>query len=173
MAFSGNPDAPYDPPYPLTNFPSGVNSRKRPVMGSAVIITSAQLLALQTTAIVIEPSPSTVAVAGKVNLLLVVEGMTLEYIFNSIAYTIGNANNAFQLEYIGKAVALASANATGLVDQGASSNVSVLASAAGNLSNANSANLGFELKLIGTTPALTLGNGTLKVVVRWSVVALD
>lgn len=173
MAFSGNPDAPYDPPYPLTNYPSGVNSRKRPVMGSAVVLTSAQLLALQTTAVVIEPSPSTLAVAGKVNLLLVVEGMTLEYVFNSVAYTIGNADNAFQLEYIGKAVALASATATGLVDQGASTNISVLASAAGKLSNANSANLGFELKLVGTTPALTLGNGTLKCVVRWSVVALD
>jgi hypothetical protein len=167
------PDAPYDPPYPLTQFQSGINSRLRPVMGSAVVLTSAQLLALQTTAVVIEPSPSTVAVTGSVKLLLVPESMTLEYIFNSVAYTIGNANNAFQLEYIGKTTALASANATGLVDQSASSNVSVLASAAGNLSNANSVNLGFELKLVGTTPALTLGNGTLKVVVRWSMVAID
>jgi hypothetical protein len=173
MAFRGNPDAPYDPPYPLTNYPSGVNSRKRPVMGSALVLTSAQLLALQTTAITIEPSPSTVAVASTVNLLLQLERMTLEYVFNSVAYTIGNANNAFQLEYVGKAVALASINATGLVDQAASTAVSVAASAAGNIALTNCANLGFELKLVGTTPALTLGNGTLKVVLNWTVVALD
>ena len=110
MAFSGNPDAPYDPPYPLTNFPSGVNSKKRPVMGSAVIITSAQLLALQTTAVTIEPSPSTLAVAGKVTIGLVLERMTLEYIFNSVAYTITGTSN-FVIEYIGKTTALATASA--------------------------------------------------------------
>jgi hypothetical protein len=169
----GTPDQLYNPPYPLTQFQSGINSRKRPVMGSAMVLTSAQLLALQTTAIVIEPSPSTVSVTGAVNLRLVLERMSLEYIFNSVAYTIGNADNAFQLEYVGKAVALASVNATGLVDQAASASVSVAASAAGVIANTNCANLGFELKLVGTTPALTLGNGTLKVVLNWTMIVLD
>ncbi len=173
MAFSGNPDAPYDPPYSLTNFPIGINSRHRPVMGSAVVLTSAQLLALQTTAVTIEPSPSTLAVAGKVAMWLVLERMSLEYIFNSVAYTIGNANNAFQLEYVGKAVALASANATGLVDQAVSTVVSVAALNAGNLAVSNVLNLGFELKLVGTTPALTLGNGTLQVILDWTIVTID
>jgi hypothetical protein len=167
------PDAPYDPPYPLTQFQSGINSRLRPVMGSAIILTSAQLLALQTTAIVIEPSPSLLAVtSSKVNLLLVLERMTLEYIFNSVAYTITGTSN-FVIEYIGKTTALATASATGLVDQTASGNVSVAALNAGNMSNVNSVNLGFEMKLTGTTPALTLGNGTLKVVLNWTMMVID
>jgi hypothetical protein len=172
MAFSGNPDAPYDPPYPLTNFPSGVNSKKRPVMGSAVVLTSAQLLALQTTPVTIEPSPSTLAVAGKVTIGLVLERMTLEYVFNSVAYTITGTSN-FVIEYIGKTTALATASATGLVDQSASTFVSVAALNAGNIPVANVLNLGFEMKLTGTTPALTLGNGTLKVVLDWTMVILD
>lgn len=167
------PDHLYDPPYSLTAFPQGINSSKRPVMGSALVLTSAQLLALQTTAIAIEPSPSTVAVTGSVSLLLVLERMTIEYIFGSTAYTIGNANNAFQLEYIGKTTALASLNATGLVDQTASTVASVAATNAGNIANTNCVNLGFELKLVGTTPALTLGNGKLKVVLNWTIVSID
>jgi hypothetical protein len=169
----GIPDALYDPPYPLTQFQSGINSRKRPVMGSTMVLTTAQLLALQTTAIVIEPSPSTLAVVGKVALWLVLERMSLEYIFNSTAFTIGNANNAFQIEYVGKTTALATANATGLVDQAASTCQSVAALNAGPIANANCVNLGFEMKLVGTTPALTLGNGTLKVVLNWTMVSID
>src|ERR1700720_1838048 len=96
------PDAPYDPPYPLTQFQSGINSRLRPVMGSAIILTSAQLLALQTTAIGVEPSPSLLAVPrSKVNLLLVLEHMAFEYIPYSVAYTLAGTSN-FMSEYIGK-----------------------------------------------------------------------
>ena len=168
----GTPDNLYRPPYALTQFQNGINSSKRPVMGSVKSFTSAQLLALQTTAIVIEPSPSTVQVDGAVALVLQLERVSIEYIFNSTAYTIGNANNAFQIEYVGKTTALASVNATGLVDQGASTFVSVAASAAGNLALTNCQNLGFEVKLVGTTAALTLGNGTLKIVLNWTIISL-
>lgn len=168
----GNPDALYDPPYPLTQFQSGINSRKRPVMGSTMVLSTAQLLALQTTAIVIEPSPSTLAVVGKVALWLVLERMSLEYIFNSTAFTITGTSN-FVIEYVGKTTALATASATGLVDQAASTCVSVAALNAGPIANANCVNLGFEMKLTGTTPALTLGNGTLKVVLNWTIVSID
>jgi hypothetical protein len=170
---SGTPDNPYLPPYHLTAFQNGINTSKRPVMGSVVVLTSAQLLALQTTAVTIEPSPSTVAVTGKVSLMLVLERMTLEYIYNSTAYTIGGSGVNLQIEYVGKAVALATAAATGLVDQTASTVVSVAAAAAGNLAVTNCLNLGFEMKLVGTTPALTLGNGTLKVVLNWTMVVID
>ena len=169
---SGTPDQLFRPPYALTQFPFGVNSRGIPLMGTTKLLTSAQLKALQTTAIVIEPSPSTLAVTGVVSLLLVPKRLTLEYVFATTAYTIGNADNAFQLEYIGKTTALASANATGLVDQTASAVISVNPANAGALLLTNCKNLGFELKLVGTAPALTLGDGTLNVTLEWTVINL-
>src|ERR1700676_4189109 len=110
---TGNPDSLYDPPYPLTQFQSGVNSRKRPIMGSTMVLTAAQLVALQTTAITIEPSPSTLSIVGKVALWLVLGRMSLEYIFNTPPYTITGTSN-FVIEYVGKTTALATASATGL-----------------------------------------------------------
>jgi hypothetical protein len=171
----GTPDNLYQPPYALTQFPGGINSAKRPVMGSVKMLTSVQLLALQTTAIVIEPSPSVASVTGSVQLVLQLERASFEYIFpatGGTAYTIANADNAFQIEYVGKAVALASVTATGLVDQTASTFVSVAASNAGKIALTNCQNLGFEVKLVGTTPALTLGNGIVKVVLDWTIISL-
>jgi hypothetical protein len=168
----GTPDNLYLPPYHLTQFQNGINSSKRPVMGSAKTLTSAQLLALQTTAVVIEPSPSTVSVTGTVALILQPERISLQYFFGTTAYTIGGSGVNFQLEYVGKTVALATIAATGLVDQSANTYVSVAPVAAGNQANTACQNLGFELKLVGTTPALTLGDGTLKVVVDWTIISV-
>jgi hypothetical protein len=170
----GTPDQLYNPPYPLTQFPNGINSSKRPVMGSVKSITTAQLLALQTTAIVIEPSPSIVSVTGSVQLVLQLERVSVEYIFpvGGTAFTLGNANNALQIEYVGKTTALATVAAAGLLDQTASTFVSVAPNAAGNIALANCQNLGFEVKLVGTTPALTLGTGAIKIILDWTIISL-
>jgi hypothetical protein len=169
----GTPDQPFYPPYSLTQFPHGVNSRNIPVMGSIVTLTSAQLKALQTTAVTLEPSPNTLSVAGAVSLLLLPKKLTLEYVFKTTAYTIGNANNAFQVEYIGQTTALFNPVATGLVDQAASTVVSVGPIAVGNLALTACKNLGFELKLVGTTPALTLGDGLLVATLEFTLIALQ
>ena len=135
-------------------------------MSAAVTLTSAQLKALQTTAITIAPAPGTGYTIQPVSAFM-------EYIYNTTAYTLGNADNKITLEYSGKSTALIAVACAGLVDQTAST--SIMNSPAVNLaalSNANSTNLGIEAKLTGTTPALTLGDGTVKVVLNYRVIQL-
>ena len=168
----GTADQPFNPPYSLTQFPFGLSSMGVPAMGVQFTLTSAQLKALQTTAVVIFPSPSTVQIDGTVNIVLFPKRLSVEYKFLTTAYTLGNADNAFQLEYVGKAVALATVPAAGLVDQVANRFVTVGPVAVGNEALTACANLGFELKLVGTTPALTLGLGSLSVSLEFSAFAL-
>jgi hypothetical protein len=168
----GTADQPFNPPYSLTQFQNGVASMGVPTMGAQITLTSAQLKALQTTPVTIFPSPSTVQIDGVVNLVLFPTRIIAEYKFVTTAYTLGNADNAFQLEYIGKAVALATVPAAGLVDQVASRFVTIGAIAVGNEALTACANLGFELKLVGTTPALTLGDGLLAINLHFSAFAL-
>jgi hypothetical protein len=168
----GTADQPFNPPYSLTQFQQGISSMGVPAMGAQATLTSAQLKTLQTTAVVIFPSPLTLEVDGVVNLVLVPKRLFVEYKFVTTAYTLGNADNAFQLEYVGKTVALATVPAAGLVDQVASRFVTVGPVAVGNEALTACANLGFELKLVGTAPALTLGDGTLSVSLEFSAFAL-
>lgn len=131
------------------------------------LLSSVNLLALQTTAINIVAAPAAgfVLVPGK---------MFLDYKFNTTAYTIANADNAVRLQFTGKTTSVASALMTGLVDQSAdtvgwASSVTPITA----IASANAAHLGLELKLaIGTTPALTLGDGTVNVVLEYQIVPL-
>src|SRR6267142_3606780 len=66
-----------------------------------VVLTTAQLLAIQTTAINIVPAPG----AG---FLLVPLQLVAQYKFGATAYTLANADNAFRLQFTGKTVSLAS-----------------------------------------------------------------
>jgi len=163
----GTVDQPFNPPYSLTQFQNGIASMGIPQMGATLTLTSAQLKALQTTPVTIFPSPSTVQIDGKVNIGLIPERISAQYKFVTTAYTLGNADNAFRLEYIGKAVALASIPAAGLVDQAASTFNTIGAIALGNEALTAFANLGFELKLVGTAPALTLGDGLLEIQLKF------
>lgn len=159
------------PAYSLTNFPNGINSAGVPLLGTKTLLTSAQLKALQTTAIQIAAAPTAPANsgAGGATYIIIPKRLSLVYMFGTTAYTIANADNAFQVEYVGKTTALFSPVATGLVDQTANTIVSVGALAAGNLALTNCQNLGLEIKLVGTTPALTLGDGTVKVILEYTV----
>lgn len=154
---------------PYTGFPSGVVSRGFPYGGEIFIIPTAQLLTLQTTAVNIVPAQG----AGQV---LIPLGLTLQYQFLTTAFTIGNADNFFRVQYTGKATALfptsgaGSALATGLVNQVVDTFLTVQPLNAGAIAATNCANLGLEIQLGGTTPALTLGLGALIVELRYTIV---
>jgi hypothetical protein len=142
----------------------------------STILTSAQLLVLQTTAVQLVAPPTT---TGQGNLippngyLYVPTTLTLEYRFGGTAYTIGGTAPAFQIEYTGKTTNLLSMLATGLVDQAANTQATnVVASTGPIISLANSANLGLEVKLAGTTPTLTLGNGTVVLNLLYNLYAM-
>lgn len=139
---------------------SGIGSVK-------VVLSTAQLLALQTTAVALLPAPG----AG---LMLVPLSQTMQYKFNTTAYTLGNADNKLTTEYTGKTTALIAIAAAGLIDQTASqtiSNAPAVAKAA--ITQANSANLGLEVKATGTTPAFTLGDGSVTVTTQYATVVLS
>lgn len=157
-----------------TSLPTGLVQRGRLTQQQAWILSSAQLKALQTTAITLAGAPNAgvglVPKAPGAGYLLKPTNLFLEYIFNTTAYTIANADNAFQIEYVGKTTNLLKTNATGLVDQVASEIIGIAPAVAGTvISLANSVNLGLEIKLVGTTPALTLGDGLLLVVLDYDV----
>jgi hypothetical protein len=125
------------------------------------------LLALQTTAVQCIPSPP----PGYFNDLW---GAVLQFKHGTTAYTIGNADNAFQFEYTGQSTAILKENATGLVDQTVDTIISqepavALAAFARSVSEA----LGIEVKLVGTTPALTLGNGVVIATINYAIMPLD
>lgn len=135
------------------------------IIRAVVVLTSAQLKALQTTGILIVPA----APAGYGNVL---GGVIFNYKYGATAYTLGNADNVIQLEYVGQTTSLLKAACAGLVDQtsnkfipGSSGLTTVLASSV-------ALAVGIEAKLTGTAAALTLGDGTVTVVAEYKVVPL-
>lgn len=139
-------------------------------------LTTAQLLALQSIAVQLVAPPVTTGLGNLVPLggyLYVPTTLMANYDFEGTAFTIGNADNAFQIEYTGKATSLLSMLVTGLVDQVTDTVATNYAATPGaKFSAANSANLGLEVKLVGTTPALTLGNGNVTLNILYNVFAL-
>lgn len=132
-----------------------------------VVLTSAQLKALQTTAIALVAAPGASS-------MLQPRKLTLQYKFGATAYTIANVDNTFRIEYTGKATALASSLVTGLVDQTVNT-VGFVGSTSPEtgIAQTNAANLGLEIKLAGTTPALTLGDGTVVVTLEYITISLQ
>ena len=131
------------------------------------VLTSAQLLALPTPPVqLVPPAP--------VGFFWAPRRLVLQYRYGSVAYTINNADNDFQLEYSGQSSALISPAATGLVDQTANEViVQDSADAATVLAQSALAALGLELSLVGTGAALTLGNGTVVATVYCDLVPLQ
>jgi hypothetical protein len=104
--------------------------------------------------------------------LYVPTGLTAEYVFGGTAYTIAGTTPVIQIEYTGKAVNLLSISPTGLVDQAVNTAGSTFAATSPLVALTNAANLGLEVKLGGTSPLLTLGNGTLTLHVVYNVYAM-
>lgn len=139
-------------------------------------LTNAQLLALQTTAVQLVAPP--VTTGGTISLppngfLYVPSTLTLEYRFATAAFTLGNADNRLQVEYTGQTANLISVLATGLLTLTANAVTTNQGPDTGTITTlATSANLGLEIKLAGTTPALTVGGGTVVVHMLYNLYAL-
>jgi hypothetical protein len=162
--------------FDLTGYPNGDLGGTIPRCGVTFQLTSAQLLALQTTAVQLVAAPTA---SGLGNLTppngyaYVPTSLRAEFVPGATPYTIGNADNAFQIEYTGKTTALLNLTVTGLVDQ----SVATIATGAttvgtAKIAKANSSNLGLEVKLIGTTAALTLGDGTVYLTLGYTILPL-
>ncbi|HEX4503165.1 MAG TPA: hypothetical protein VH187_18685 [Scandinavium sp.] len=141
-----------------------------------VTLTSAQLLALQTTAVQLVAPPTVSGLPTYLvpprGFLYVPTGLTAEYAFGGTAYTIAGTTPVIQVEYTGKAVNLISISPTGLVDQAVNTTGSVFSTTSPLVALTNAVNLGLEVKLGGTTPVLTLGNGTLTLHLLYNVYAM-
>jgi len=149
-----------------TAFTHGLLAGGRFSLRATYQLSSAQLLALQTTAIVLAAAPG----AG---FALMPTALTSQYKYLTTAYTLGNADNIFQIEYVGKTTNLLSQPAAGLVDQVvneiAMANKAVVG---GIIAQTNRENLGLEVKLTGTAAALTLGVGTLVLSLDYDILPL-
>jgi hypothetical protein len=166
--------------FAFDGFPSGLVNMGVPTDCAVVLpITSAQLLALNTTAIQLVAPPITGAGIPSYQIppgggfIYTPTAMSMQYKFGGTAYTIGGTSPVFQIEYTGQTTSLLSQTPTGLVDQTTDRIVSVqLATGPILATNTVARNLGLELKLGGTTPTLTLGNGTVVLTLLYNVLAL-
>ena len=163
--------------YQLQGFPNGiVEGTIASDLSVSLVLSNAQLLALQTTAVQLVAPP--VTSGGTISLppngfLYVPTTLTLEYRFATAAFTLGNADNRLQVEYTGQTANLVSMLATGLLTLTANAAATNQGPDTGPISTlATSANLGLEIKLAGTTPALTVGGGTVVVHLLYNLYAL-
>ena len=171
---SGSVFHPWLDQFQLTGFPNGLDLHGISRIGVTYQLTSAQLLALQTTAVLLVPAPVTALIPTPPGgYVYFPYNLAAEYVYNSVAYTIANSDNAFQIEYVGKTTALLSMLVTGLVDQTASTVArNGVTTPSSKIALTNCANLGLEIKLIGTTPALTSGNGTVNLYLEYGVLCM-
>lgn len=161
--------------FDLTGFPNGTVEGVYPVLSTRYVLSAAQLKALQTTAVLLVAPPVTGGgiITPPGGYAFIPTSLRAEYQFNTTAYTIANADNAFQIEYVGKTTALLSMTVTGLVDQTASTfALNPTTTSAAKIALTNMANLGLEIKLVGTTPALTLGDGTVHLAMSYTIFPL-
>ena len=130
---------------------------------TATTLTVAELLALPTPVILIPT-------AGP-NTVIVPQMIFMQYKHNTTAYTIANADNMFTFQWATGQSADVSIYATGLVDQSANAIAYTSATDIGTPALATQAvNSSFEVILTGTTPALTLGNGSVAITTAYYVV---
>jgi hypothetical protein len=163
--------------YYSAGFPNGI-LQMGVASDQAVVfqLTSAQLLALNTTAVQLVAPPVTTGIPGYLvpprGFLYVPTTLSIEYVYGGTAYTIGGTSPVIQIEYTGKAGNLISLSPTGLLDQTVNTVASVTSVNIAPIALTNCANLGLEVKLGGTTPTLTLGNGTVVITLLFNLQAL-
>jgi hypothetical protein len=160
----------YDPQ--PTALPSGIIIGG--VMSGAVSITltSAQLLALNVTPIQILNAPGLPPKGFGSSFVINPTALFADYVFGGTAYTLGNADNVVRLEYTGQAASLIQIPANGLLTAAVNTFSSNVQQASQNIARTAGANLGIEAKVTGTAAALTLGNGTLTITLKFDIYSL-
>jgi hypothetical protein len=130
-------------------------------------ISSAQLLAMPT-AVSLIPAPGA-------NKMIIIESATFQYRYVSTAYTIAKPDDALAFVYHGKTSPIGPFIAvTNLLDQVVNTVYGVIwQQTPAPTAQTNCVNLGVDMVLQGTTPGLTLGNGTLEIVIEYSIVDLS
>jgi hypothetical protein len=155
-----------------TAYPSGI------IVGGvmsgtvAITLTSAQLLALAATPIQLLNAPPTPPKGFGTAMVINPTALFADYVFGGTAYTLGNADNVVRVEYTGQAASLIQAPANGLLTAAVNTFSSNVQQPTQNIARTVGANLGLELKVTGTTPGLTLGNGTLTVTLKFDLYVL-
>jgi hypothetical protein len=126
------------------------------------------LKALPGTVVPLIPAPGS-------NKLIIISSTTIQYRYGTTAYTIGNADNQLATIYHGHAVAMGIFQlATGFMDQTANQIYwGTFSQPVNVIPQTQCINLGVDLTIQGTTPALTLGDGTLEIVLEYTIVDLS
>jgi hypothetical protein len=120
------------------------------------ILTVADLLAM--------PTPVQIIPAPAADEAIIPIYQSFAYKAGLTPYTLGNADNALSLRYHGGTIALVGMQAmAGFADQAASQIQTKLQGTDGIQAVAVIKGLGLDTALIGTAPALTLGDGTITV----------
>jgi hypothetical protein len=130
-----------------------------------IILTSAQLLALFTTPVVIAP-------AGGAGTLLVPDGISYRYIFGGTAYTIGTGVLKLYIGSVAAGHALHANVATGLIDQAANRVIPFVALITPTTIDTDANYLNQPLVIGNDVANFTLGNGTLEVLLEYSTFAV-
>lgn len=138
----------------------------------AITLTSAQLLALNVTPIQILNAPGLPPKGFGSSMVINPTALFADYVFGGTAYTLGNADNVVRLEYTGQAASLIQIPANGLLTAAVNTFSSNVQQASQNIARTAGANLGIEAKVTGTTPALTLGTGTLTLTLKYDILVL-
>jgi hypothetical protein len=109
------------------------------------------------------PTPVPMIPAPAADEVIFVLSLFLDYKAGATPYTLGNADNSFGLVYHGETDAIATQGAAGLADQAASQVVGSAGVFDAVAPTANAKGLGVDIVLQGTAPALTLGDGLVRI----------
>jgi hypothetical protein len=139
-----------------------MNYAEQPNQYQKVIITTAQLLALNGAPVIIAP-------AGGPGTILVPDGLTARYIAGNTGFTIGVAVLKLYIGSIAAGHALTASFATGLVDQTVNKNLPFISIISPTTIDTDANYLNQPLS-IGNDNAtqLTLGNGALEILLEYS-----
>jgi hypothetical protein len=162
----------YFDPQP-TSYGSGIVVGGVMMKSIVVTLTSAQLLNLAATPVQILNAPGLPPKGFGSSLVIVPETLYAQYTFGGTAYTLGNADNVVRLEHTGQAASLIQVPANGLLTAAVNTVSINQPQASANLAQSVVANLGIEAKVTGTTPGLTVGNGTLTLTFQYFVYILQ
>lgn len=133
-------------------------------INAEIKVSSVQLKALPGTQIQLAPAPG-------VNKAIVPQKCVLRYVAGVTPYTIGNADNALSSHYGGVGnFSQINFPTPGMLDQATNQFASFSWDQLTTVPETVVSNQPFTLQLTGTTPALTLGDGTLEIFFQYVIV---